>query len=170
MKKSKALKQFTYISDLAQELLKKIPDEIEIDTNRKFKFVTLAELGLKDGVTTKEFLNNEFLAKKGLALCNQEDVFEIAKEVKDYAYMGMNPLTDRFGYPGVFFLDSGGAGLGLAGYDAGSDDGWYSDDRFVFLASTQNFDTQTLPSEPLTLERAIGICVINGYEVKKIIS
>jgi hypothetical protein len=165
--KTEQLKKFYYISDWAKDLLKTIPEDIELDTTRKFKTMTLEELGFENGAMTKEILNEEFLKTKGLALCNPKDVFLI--EPKDWCYVAMNPITDRDGDPGVFSLRSDDAELELYGRSADSDFGWDSGVRFVFLVSTSTSETQNLPSDTLNLElaRAIGVCVIHGYSVIK---
>lgn len=127
MKKSKAIKQFHYISDYAKDLLDTIPKEFEVDEKRDFKFITLKELGFtKDWIRTEEFLNDEFLAEHNLALCNPEDVFEISKSVKwsEYIYIGMKHIPDRYGDPSVFDVFHRSDGLWLYGHDGRADHGW----------------------------------------------
>ena len=170
--KSKEIKAFHYISDYAKDLLDKIPEEFEVDEKREFKIVTLKELGFtKDWTETKEFLNNDFLATKGLALCNPEDVFAVNKSLKkgEYAYVGMNPIPDRDGDPYVFDVYHNSDGLWLDASYGGADDRYYDDRRWAFLASSTNaLDTQnSFDTQSLTLEQAIGTCVMNGYTVTK---
>jgi hypothetical protein len=165
--KTEQLKKFSYVSDWAKDLLNTIPEDIELDTTHKFKIMTLEELGFPNGAITKEFLNEDFLKTKGLALCNPEDVFLI--EPKEWCFVAMKPVTGRNGYPIVFDLDSDAARLLLHGSSAGPDRRWGSDRQFIFLASTSTSETQNLPSDTLNLElaRAIGVCVMHGYSVIK---
>jgi len=165
--KTEQLKKFSYISDWAKDLLNTIPEDIELDTTRKFKIMTLQELGFEDGVTTQEFLNEDFLKTKGLALCNPEDIFLI--EPKDWCCVAINPISDRDGDPSVFSVDRDSGGTWLGAYDGRFDRGWSGSSRWAFLASTQNSDTQKLPSDTLNLElaKAIGVCVMHGYSVIK---
>lgn len=48
------------------------------------------------------------------------------------------------------------------------DDDWHADDDWVFLAEPLKSSPETLsPLDTETLEKAIGICVMNGYTVTK---
>ena len=171
--KSKEIKAFHYISDYAKDLLDKIPEEFEVDEKREFKIVTLKELGFtKDWTETKEFLNNDFLATKGLALCNPEDVFAVNKSLKkgEYAYVGMNPIPDRYGYPSVFGVCHSSDGLWLRVFDGRAGSRYDDRSRWAFLASSTNaLDTQnSFDTQSLTLEQAIKICKDARLTVTKV--
>ena len=134
--KTEQLKQFNYISDYAKDLLDAIPEEFEQE-GREFKFVTLKELGFtKDLIETQEFLNEEFLASKGLSFCNPEDVFQIVEDLKngEYAYVGMKPIPDRDGDLRLCRVYRGGGESWLDSNDGRPDDEWLGLDRFVFLS------------------------------------
>jgi hypothetical protein len=173
MSKTKELKKFYYVSPWAKDLLKEIPEKFELNEKKEFKFLTLKELGFtKDWIETQEFLNEDFLASKGLSFCNPEDGFQIAKDLKqgEYVYLGMKPIPDRGGGPGVFRLGSGSDGLKLCGI-AGSSNEWWASRRWVFLASsTKPLGTENLhlDTQPLTLDEAIRICKEAGLTVTKV--
>lgn len=96
---------------------------------------SVQDMGLKGTPTTDQVYAR---AKElGWELCPPETgVHLILKDTNqplgDWYYMGMKPMADRGGYPGVFRLVRGEGG-GWLYYDwAGPDFAWDPEDRFVF--------------------------------------
>jgi hypothetical protein len=171
--KTEQLKQFYYISDYAKDLLNTIPEEFEQE-KKEFKFMTLKELGFKKvWIETREFLNEEFLASKGLSFCEPQDVFQIVEDLKneECAYVGMKPIPDRDGDLELFVVAHDVGKLWLDNNDGGPDRRWDGRNRLVFLSrklELSSDDTQTLPSSTLSLELAIKICKEAGLTVTKV--
>lgn len=106
--------------------------------------------------------------------CSQEDVINWVKENKDeiiktgYAYFfpiknsgGARFVADVFEWDGELKVDV---------YGLSFDYVWNASDGRVVLFPQRTLNTQkeTLSNlDTLTLERAIGICVMNGYNVTK---
>lgn len=133
----KALKDNGFnISDWASDILKKpaftvATKEIELD----LVVVSVAELGFKDGATREQIYTR---AKElGLDLCPAEVGPQLRLQYKDqpnneWLVVGMEPITDSYGFLGLFYVKRYGSDLWLYSDYGRSGYVWSSDFRFAF--------------------------------------
>ena len=132
--KTKLESKGVWISDYGKDLL----DKTEYSKEQKqYKLVqfTVGQLGFPQGATTDQIYAKA--QELGLKLCPAEvgPQLRLSYPGKDWKLIAMKQISDRDGSPNVFYLSSGGSGLGLDVVDAGPSSGWGSGGRFVFLAS-----------------------------------
>lgn len=115
-----------------------------IDTVR----LKVRDLGLTGYPTTEELYKR---AKElGLELCPAEvgPQYRLAytdQPLGEWLYIGMKHITDRYGYPGVFYLARDGDCLWLYGYWAGPGHRWDPGDVLVFsLRKSESQNPQSL--------------------------
>ena len=121
-----------WLSNYAGDLLRKTTFSQEQKRYDLVQF-TVAQLGFSQGVTIQEIYTK---AKElGLELCPAEvgPQLRLSYSGTDWKIIAMKPMVDRDGYPCVFNLLTGGAGLRLYAIGARPDGGWNPDDQFVFL-------------------------------------
>lgn len=150
-----SLQKNVQVSYWAQELLDKIPKEGQ---ESDLKTVTLSELGFPNGAYIKEFLNNEFLEKHNLMLCDPTDVYSVLKDIKkgEWCRLGMEPITDSYGYLSVFLVAHDGGKRWLYARRGDPGDFWDGYYRWVFVRrkfSTQSSDTQSSTKTLSTLTK-----------------
>jgi len=125
-------KQNINISGYAQDILNS-PDfsTSKIKENETLVRLRVADLKTKNQTTDEIFTKAKEL---GLELCPAETGpnFRLQNPTQEYIVIGMKQITDRYGYPVVFYLISFGGGLWLSGHDAQSDSRWNDDFKFVF--------------------------------------
>jgi hypothetical protein len=122
-----------YISQWGQELL----DSKDFETASEPEHADLVRLTVEDlgfplGATTDEIYAKA--AELGLELCPAEvgPQLRLAYTGNDWMYIGMKQITDRGGYPFVFFLREDGGELELFASHARADEPWDSVVQFVF--------------------------------------
>jgi len=122
-----------YISDYGKDLLHKTEFSKEQNTYKLVQF-TVEQLGFKESATTDQVYTKA--QELGLKLCPAEvgPLLRLAYAGEDWKLIAMKQITDRDGFPRVFYLNSDDAELRLNGYYSQSDDRWSSDSQFVFLA------------------------------------
>ena len=125
-----------FLGDYAKDMLYKTEFSKTPETYKLVKF-TVAELGLKSGVTTKEIF--ETAQKLGLDLCPAEIGPQLRLQYEDqpngeYLRIAMNPISARDGRLNLFRVDHDN---GFRWLDDGSgrpDSTWGDDDDFVFVS------------------------------------
>jgi len=157
--KQKALKELKkhYVSDYAQEMIKKI----EFSTEEKE--VELVKITLSDwfdyNPTTKEIYDRA--EQEGLELCPAEIGVYLRNEYTDqpiveWLTIGMQPISTG-GEPRLFYLDTDGDDLGLRDFWGYPGLQWFANLRFVFsLRKSSELGNSEL-SDTLPLE-----LIING--------
>lgn len=154
--KTKELAKYAYVSSYAKELLKDVPEEFEL-SDTELKVVKLSELGFPNGAMTKEFLNNEFLAKHGLALCEPQDIFKLDVNRTDLVILGMKPIKDSDGDPSLLGSGRSDDGRWLRTFCDYPDGGWNDGGGFAFcvkqVSALKTSDPKnSLSLSPLSLE------------------
>lgn len=146
------------ISSYAQDMLTKIKwnKKQKIDLVR----VTVKELGFDNWTTTEKLFARA--KEMGLELCPPQVGLQLRVEYKDqpmdeWLYIGMEPISDRYGTPSVFRLDRVGGGLWLNRDWAYPDSRWYPEDELMFSLSKSSLKLKPLKSltdtsDPLTLK------------------
>ena len=122
-----------YITDWGHDILQKTEWSGEGKTYNLVQF-TVGQLGFPQGATTDQIYAK---AKElGLDLCPAEvgPHLRLSYPGGDWKIIAMEQVTDRYGYPYVFFLYRDGDELVLDGYYAEPSDMWGDDGHFVFLA------------------------------------
>lgn len=134
LKKSDVIKGFTTIYSYAQSMIDKLPEEVEI-VEETFVIKTLKDLSFDKWTKTSDFMNNQFLATKGLELCEPISAIDFLKKTlkKDsYIYIAMESISDSDGYPSVFDMGRNGVGLWLNYAWARPAREWRPNHEFVF--------------------------------------
>ena len=136
--------QFSYVGDAAEDLVEKVTVTGE---TYNLKTVKLSEWFDHNPTTTEIF---ERMEKEGLDYCPPDAVNQVAKVLKkgDSVWLGMKPILDRYGRPGVFGVgrhDDGGRWLSARWAGPGS--AWALGGRVVFRLRKS--------SDPLTLEKRV---------------
>src|ERR1051326_3188727 len=94
----------------------------------------------------------------GLGLCPAEVGPQLREQYQDqpmdeWLYVGMEPITDRGGFPGVFRVERSEGGLWLHGSWAGPSSDWSPDSAFVFCLRTLD---SLKPLNPSDLESRVA--------------
>jgi len=136
----KALQKGNYhLSEWTDDLLSRMkPSERKKETNLKLVILSVADMGFKQGATTREIYAR---AKElGLELASAEAGPELRLQYDeqpkgDYVLIGMESIADRDGRPRVFSVhrdDDGGAWL--HGNSGPPDDWWTPGNRWAFVS------------------------------------
>jgi hypothetical protein len=122
-----------YVSIFAHELLTS-PDFIasKIIEGTDLVRLSVEDLGFPQGATTDEIY--ERAQQYGLELCPAEvgPHLRLSYSGDDMMFIAMKQISDRGGYPNIFFLGRDGAGLWLDAYYALPGRGWNGSSQFVF--------------------------------------
>ncbi|MFW0837446.1 MAG: hypothetical protein ACKKL5_00390 [Candidatus Komeilibacteria bacterium] len=120
-----------YLSDWGKDILEKTEFSKEKQEYDLVRF-TVEQLGFPNGATTDEIYNKA--QELGLELCPAEigPQLRLQSTSKEWMLIAMKQIIDRDGAPKLFDLNDYGVQLALVSNDAGSDDRWDSDGRFVF--------------------------------------
>ena len=136
------------VSDYAMDMLKSKDFKVLKETEDAILIrLKVGDLGFPKGKhpTTDEVYKR--IEELGLELCPAETgprcrLKYLNKSMGDWFWIGMKQITDRDGYPDVFFLERGESVLWLDGYWAEPSFGWNPDDEFVFrLRKLKNLKT-----------------------------
>jgi hypothetical protein len=94
--------------------------------------LTVKDIGLQTGATTDEICARA--EELGLELCPAEvgPNLRLQSSDKEWMYVAMKQITDRDGYPSVFYLVSDDGRLWLEAGSAEPDMRWGDGLRFVF--------------------------------------
>ena len=121
------------ISSYSTQLLEN-PDFVTLPSGERIALVrlTVGDLGFSSGATTDEIY--EKAQEWGLELCPPEvgPVLRLATSSPDWMLVAMKQITDRDGYPSVFYLYRFGDSLWLYARHAEPDYRWHSNYYFVF--------------------------------------
>jgi len=122
-----------WISDYGKDILYKTEFSKEAQEYELVQF-TVDQLGLQRGATTDEIYAKAH--ELGLELCPAEvgPQLRLKYSGTDWKFIAMKHITDRHGYPNVFYLGADGARLKLYGDYARPGGRWGADNEFVFLS------------------------------------
>ncbi len=123
-----------WVGDYGKDLLDKTEYSKEQKQYRLVQF-TVGQLGFPQGATTDQIYATA--QELGLKLCPAEvgPQLRLSYSGKDLKFIAMKQISDRDSSPNVFYLSSGDSRLSLGADRADPSCKWYSDRRFVFLAS-----------------------------------
>ena len=123
-----------WVGDYGKDLLDKTEYSKEQKQYRLVQF-TVGQLGFPQGATTDQIYATA--QELGLKLCPAEvgPQLRLSYSGKDLKFIAMKQISDRDSSPNVFYLSSGDSRLSLGADRADPSCKWYSDRRFVILAS-----------------------------------
>lgn len=120
-----------YISPLGKDILKKTEFSKKRQTYELVAF-TVSQLGFPEGATTEEIYRKAL--ERGLKLCPAEvgPYLRLQNSEKMWRLIAMEPIADRDGDPGLFFLYWDDVQLVLSGISVKPSLRWSPDAYFVF--------------------------------------
>jgi len=130
-----------YLSDWGKDILEKTEFSQTPEIYNLVRF-TVKQLGLKQGATTYE------IYKRARDLALEQCPAEVGPHLRlkytgrEWFLIAMKQISDRYGKPNVFHLNSNNAELELSGYYAPSDSRWNAGNKFVFRFRTSASSVQ----------------------------